>query len=409
MYGFTAPFASNNAADGSRSYRASGVNYMGLPELRRKLAETAYMRRNFNDAQGSYWEISNQIDRKMEAIKRYLGNQIRDAVARQATKTASTQTATPRSSRGSRSTVAESLNPDYSGDSPRSMVRKGKGRSTALADVYKPSLELREDEIATRRIGSLTGSSGSTRQSGATMLSRFGANKDNGRGFWGASASRVRGLKELTSRPDTWMARFLPYYIAAQVSKGMQEWRDWDKVSWTMSEAEAKRVMKPRSMEKLGRVIAAAPVKMVHSLMGATVPIGAMMATGGNEAEAAAATDYFKAWGEWIGGGFEGSNPSALAASAPAGAAAAADHLKAKALQKAEDKWKRMVMEGVARYKDTLAVRGVGGVFDVAGRVRNTDTAQAVLGDMKMAARASVDYNQVLKDYLNGKIKDWKD
>lgn len=409
MYGFTAPFASNNAADGSRSYRASGVNYMGLPELRRRLAESSYMKRNFNDSQGNYWEISNQIDRKMADIKRDLGNQIRDAVARQSAKTASTQSAEPRTSRGSRNSVSESLNPDYGQGSPRSHVRKGKGRSASLGDVYKPSLELREDEIATRRIGSLTGSNSSTQQSGATMLSRFGANKDNGSGFWGASASRVRGLKELVSRPDTWMARFLPYYIAAQVSKGMQEWRDWDKVSWTMSEAEAKRVMKPRSMEKLGRVIAATPVKMVRSLMGATVPIGAMIATGGNEAEAAVATDYFKAWGEWIGGGYEGSNPSALAARAPAGAAAAADHLKAKALQKAEDRWKRMVTEGVARYKDTLAVRGVGGVFDVAGRIRNTDSAQAVLGDMRMAARASVDYNQVLKDYLNGKIKDWKD
>lgn len=409
MYGFTAPFASNNAADGSRSYRASGVNYMGLPELRRRLAESSYMKRNFNDSQGSYWEISNQIDRKMADIKRDLGNQIRAAVARQSAKTASTQSAEPRTSRGSRNSVSESLNPDYGQGSPRSHVRKGKGRSTALADVYKPSLELREGEIATRRIGSLTGSSGSTRQSAATMLSRFGANKDNGSGFFGASSSRLRGIKNLVAHPDTWMARLLPAFIAAEVSKGIQEWRDWDKVSWTMSEAEAKRVMKPRSWEKLGRTMAAIPVKMVHTLAGIMAPIGALIATGGNEAEAAMATDYFKAWGEWIGGGFEGSNPSALAANASAGAAAAADHLKAKALQKAEDKWKRMVTEGVARYKDTLAVRGVGGVFDIAGRIRNTDSAQAVLGDMKMAARASVDYNQVLKDYLNGKIKDWKD
>ena len=378
------------ALDRGKSYRARGVR-------RRSLAEMVYFSRNDIDLRAetdAYHLIGRQLDKRMSDAKAELAETVRETVAtRSFHQRRRMQSVQRRQNRAAQ----EVLDPEYSGHSPRSRI-KGKGRSVAIGEVYKPSLELQTGAAQDQRIGSLTGSAKAPRQSSATMLSRFGANKDMSPGLLGASASRMRGAKNLMARPGTWLSRFAPFWIANEVSKGVQEWRNWDMVSFDMSNNEAKRAMgnDPINAGSVTRGILGAEVKIAAGVLSATAPIG-MLLFGANEEEAARAQDLIQSYSNWAAGGFRGDNPHTAFAKAQASYVPHIENVRAQARRSAMGRFDQAITDGIVVHRDTLARRGVGGVKTVRGayssrpEIREARAAVGRMGESSVDMDAEVE------------------
>lgn len=393
--------------DRGRSYKAKGVR-------RRSLAEMVYFSRNDIDLRGdtdAYHLIGRQLDKRMSDAKAELAESIRQTVETQKRSTVNKRIHSVRQ-RENRA-AKEALDPEYGGGTPRSRV-KGKGRSVAVGDVYKPALELREDEVAARRIGSLTGGQRAPRQSSATMLSRFGANKDMGGGLLGASASRMRGAKNLMAHPETWLARFAPFWIAKEVSNGIQNWRNWDKVSFAMSTDEAKRAMGQQpNIGDISRSILGTEASIVGKIVGIAAPIGAAIGAtilpGKSEADAARATDLIDQYTNWAGSGFKGDSPSAAMDKAQNALMPYVESIRTKVRNAVYRQWDKNITDGLETHKDMLARRGVGGINTVRGVLRRRSDMLHQRDAMLTAANGNIDYEKLQRDVFNRYLKQFID
>lgn len=394
-----------------KSSQASGIVNQSGGAKRLALGASEFFSTRFHEV-GNYWEITNAVERLMTDRKRDLAAKMKEGIATHS-QAPSVQSSAPGAGKKRNSNVAANLDPRYVGGAPRNRIT-GKGRSTAFADIIKPSYELQSGDLAERRLGSINGRAQSESVGTGSLFSRYN-NKSLGPGLAGASASRLRGAKNLGAHPETWMKRYAAFWIASETSKAVQDWRGWDKVSFTMSNQAAKSAMgEPTPVSHLPIHLLGKGAEAGLGIVGMVSPFGTMLGAammGKSEQDAARANSLISAFGAWAGKGFKGPDPLQAIKLAEAEAVGAAGHAQFKAVEAATRQFHSNISDGLVRAKDTLAIRGVGGVFGVSGmgaRLAERPDFQAQLDNMKAAARGSVDYNEILKDSFNKNIQNFK-
>jgi hypothetical protein len=377
------------------SFKATGI-------FRKSLATERYLTGSLHEPDG-YWQITNQLDKKMVDARAELTEKIKEAVAsRNRTRTAPRRNTSVQ--RRPNRTVQETLSAEYTGPSTRNRTSRGKGRSVAIKDVITPSFDHRFGGTPEERLGSLTGSTASPRQSLNTLLSRFN-NKDMGPGFLGASSSRLRGAKNILAHPETWMKRFAPIWIASEVSKGIQRWQGWDKVSFGMEESEARAAMggTPNAGD-VARMALGTEANIALKLLSITAPLGAMAGAaifGKSQADAANAVATLEQFGSWMSGGFRGDSPTTAIDKYNRSIANAVSNAQLEAKTKAARKFDAQLQEGMVSHKDTLALRGAGGVKKLLGAFKRTPAVVEERQRITAAAHNDVDVNEVIKNTKN--------
>lgn len=289
------------------------------------------------------------------------------------------------------------------GSGPSNKARpKGKGRSTAVKDTPIPSREYRPDEPSSRRAGAFHAGAASAgrQQSWATMLSNFGANKENGEGWLGASAGRVRGMNNLMSHPETFMGRFLWVYAAKHVTDGIKQWRGWDAVSWddfSDRKLHAAQEIAPSIVGKAIGTVGAAGVRVAS--LGSSLLTGALAITGLiSESTGARADDLVSDYADWLssGRGFRFS-PVVTHQAANRAVSGEIERLKNNAVSTAVQKWNKNVNDNLARTKDAFAKRGVGSIAAVRDSLTARPDFRAALEDIKVSAKLNVHETEVWK------------
>lgn len=397
-----------NGFNYDRSYRASGVRYWG----------TAYNRLMWNR---TFPEMSAEA--VTEALRG--NNRKRDDLVASVRRAAAT---TPPNYRVGGDAPRMSTRPNrsgvYVGDVSPTRV-KGKGRSVALKDIYKESLALQPFDPPERRIGSLhVGAQGRKGQSWATMMSNFGANKELGEGWAGASAGRVRGMRNLLAHPETFMGRFLWVYAAKHVTDAITNWRGWNKVSWGMTDNQAEAAMRK---EREGRpevarfgvgALAGAGTQFASMLTDTWLsyftvvpsPVGFVFGKDGRltEAQAARASKWVEGLTGWMRGGFKGKvilSDDEVAAEASADA----DGQRREAISKAKKQYNEMVTKNLVRQKDVIAKRGVGGIEDIRASLNKHDDFKSALAEMTGAELLKIDYDLIVDKVINRMMTGKKD
>lgn len=435
-----AQFYKRNKAQGTvRSKFGSATPYRsikGVYQMRKgkRLADLNQISREWRWEKGAQDSIGvavkEQIQKQLGDLKFNIAQEIRSAAAAErrfgtggspGTFSDSTPHVSARTgvARPGNRVARDSLNSSYTGTDPQSRI-KGKGRSSSLADAYRPSLELQPMDPPDRRIGSLTGSSGRGGQSVPTMLSRFGANKDHGSGLMGASASRLRGAKNLMAHPETWMKRYAPFWIASEVSRGYTNWRGWNKVSYDMTNTDANKALNnPSSFsESAVRSVGGTLTNTAINVMSPFMSIGAAaynwttlsLLTGKrSEADMARAVATIGAFGNWAQSGFKGQNPISALESSDEEVLHVADSERSQARKRAQSQFDHAVEDGLVRYKDTLAIRGVGGVDDVSRNLKRRDDFKAILNGWTTRELGQVNDSEILEKVSNKNLAQYKD
>lgn len=163
-----------------------------------------------------------------------------------------------------------------SGHAPRTRRNPaGKGRSLDVGDVLTPAHADQFGAPGTERLSNTFGSKKGTIKGGAA-LSNYGAQKDLGSGAFGAGAGRVKGAVNLAKHPETWANRLMWVYVTDMVTKGVQDWRHWDKVSWMDTGQTATNTLKTANSDPLNQATTG-----FAKLLGAGTSIGNVFAQAG--------------------------------------------------------------------------------------------------------------------------------
>lgn len=270
-----------------------------------------------------------------------------------------------------------------------------------VSRLVAPRHALREGAASSDRIGG--GKIGS--QGLKTLLSNYGAQKDFSDSLAGASASRLKAVKNLVNRPGTWMNRFAVIWVASEAAKVMKEWRGWDKVSWHMSDGEATKKLRDHKAPNWMNLVSGTAMSGALQILNpfTDLALGLIAGTGLiSEADAARASDYVSAMIAWSGSGFRGRSPTAIVDRITETIGATSDRLKFEAEWKAEKRYFQMIDDNIDRMRDTLALRGVGNRLNL--RSAYAQANRPLLDQMKMRARLGVDDAELLKDELNREL-----
>lgn len=281
-------------------------------------------------------------------------------------------------------------------------LNQNKSQSKSWVDrIIAPALGLREGASNKDRIGAgKIGSMGLR-----TFLSNYGGQKDFSDSLAGASASRFKAVKGLVNRPGTWMGRFAVIWAVQEAGKAMAEWRGWDKVSWTMTEAEAQAVINKHEKVDLinytyGKLLSAAlqgASAATDFLLGAAASAGII-----GEAEAAQASSFIDATTSWLGSGMRGPSPWKVVKTVNANFENEVEKERAAARQKAEARFFEMIDHNIDRMKDTLALRGVGNRTEIRSAYSrsNQERLSAMVGE----AQLGVDPAEIRERMLNREL-----
>lgn len=267
-----------------------------------------------------------------------------------------------------------------------------------VSKIFAPRAGLREGAADADRIGA--GKIGS--QGLRTLLSNYGANKNFSDSLVGASASRMKAVKNFVNKPGGWMNRFAVVWVAQEAGKAMAEWRGWDKVSWKMTDAQATATLGKHK-----------PVDPLQFVLGKGISTGLQIASAGTDfflglgasagiitgSEGARTASYVDDVIKWFGSGGRGPSPNELISNVNKNFEREVDKARAKAKAAAEARFYEMIDHNIDRMKDVLAMRGVGNRNEIRSAYARSN--QDRLGAMVGAGMLDVDPVEIRARMMN--------
>lgn len=277
-----------------------------------------------------------------------------------------------------------------------------RNKTQANGSWSAPNMQLREGDPAVRRIGGLTGAgsqAGGKTQSFSTMLSNVGANKANGPGVFGVSASRLKAAKNFTMRPDTWLKRSAAVWMADFVAQGIRDWTGISKISWQDTQGEAKRKLAkhrtPNLAAKVGGMVASVPIAIGAFGFEIGASIGALFQDRSMRAQTGRVISAASEIPKWAASGFSGDNPFAKAAELERRLPGAIIRAEDRATFGAVQKFKESVAEHVRRQGDSMSLRGVGSWWQIGQRAMENEGIKAAFEKAQSSARNNVDWDAI--------------
>lgn len=307
---------------------------------------------------------------------------------------------------------------------PTSQVAWG-DRNKAQADVggswldpTAPRHQWRSDAAPSRRLSTGPADAPSFK----TYFSNYGDYK--GAGNFGGSAMRYRQTKNFLNNPAMFARRSAVVFIAAEVTRGLQEWSGMSNVSWDMDNDVAKARIKPiqPGLATIGQGVyqgvAATAGGMVESVGGLVAEIALTAAatqwdimsalTGGDSTEgrahAAKALDFQKHIYTWAKSGFLLESPMSWAEKREEQVLLEYNQKKQEAHRGVKSNFIKSMNRAIESNKDALSLRGVGTLDQIGSSALANDANKAALQRLQRAAAGDIDLDKVRKEVYNKNV-----